>query len=221
MRRILLGAAALGTVLVAAPASAPARTVDQQQTSSTNNAALTSDQSIAQTFTAGMSGVLDQADLVLSTFGSPPASVTVEIRDTSAGAPGTAVLGTATIPTSSIAATKAFVPALFPTPVPISAGTKYAIVAYSPGTSPNDVGAWYQNPPSVYAGGSGFYTMTSSPPGAPWIDQMGDYAFRTYVAPAPPPASTGQRAAALKKCQKRHSARARRKCRRKAKQLPL
>ena len=49
----------------------------------------------------------------------------------------------------------------------------------------------------------------------------------TVCSPAPPPGPTpaggpsGQRAAALKKCKHRHSARARKRCRKRAKQLPL
>ena len=61
-----------------------------------------------------------------------------------------------------------------------------------------------------------------TPPSSSWNpDPTSDLAFKTYVVPTPHPASTGQRAAALKKCKKKHSARARKKCRKKANLLPL
>jgi hypothetical protein len=41
------------------------------------------------------------------------------------------------------------------------------------------------------------------------------------VGGSPPPGPTGQRGAALKKCKKKHSKKARRKCRKRAKRLPL
>ena len=66
------------------------------------------------------------------------------------------------------------------------------------------------------------YYTNSAPPTTPWSSAITqDFAFKTYVAPVTSTSSTGQRAAALKKCKKKHSARARRKCRKKAKLLPV
>ena len=66
IRKIALvsGVAAALILGVASPASAG--TLDQQQTSSNTNAGLFANQSGAQTFTAGITGGLDQADLLLS-----------------------------------------------------------------------------------------------------------------------------------------------------------
>src|SRR5262249_32060496 len=100
----------------------------------------------------------------------------------------------------------------------VTAGTKYAIVVYSPGAFGDAVGAWYQNS-DVYPGGSLFENLGSLPPGGTWTDLLEDLAFKTYVAPTPPP--TGQRAAALKRCKKKRSARARKKCKKRANLLPV
>ncbi len=66
------------------------------------------------------------------------------------------------------------------------------------------------------------YYTNSAPPSTPWSTSITqDFAFKTYVAPVTSASPTGQRAAALKKCKKKHSHRARKKCKKKAKLLPV
>jgi hypothetical protein len=52
-------------------------------------------------------------------------------------------------------------------------------------------------------------------------DGVGVTITQVVSPPAPPAGATGQRAAALKKCKKKHSAKKRKKCRKKAKRLPV
>jgi Ca2+-binding RTX toxin-like protein len=193
-RILVLASTALAALLLGAAASASAGTLDQQQTSSNTNVGLTSNQSGAQTFTAGLSGVLDQADLKLYKLGTPPDPVNVEIRDTSAGIPGTTVLATGTIPTSAITTTGTgeFASVTFATPALVTAGTLYALVAYAPGTG-SDVVSWFdQSGGDPYPSGGYFFSNGPIPPGGSWIGNAGnDYAFKTYVGPAPPQASGG------------------------------
>ena len=206
-RRIGLLCGVTGALLLGATASASAGTLDQQQPSSNTNAGLFTNQSVAQTFTPGMSGGVDRVDLSFLKVGTPPASVTVEIRNTSAGKPGTSVLGTTSVPTSLFGPTLAFVPATFATPAPVTAGTQYAIVTYSPGAGGNAVGSGYQGAGNPYAPGAMFVSNTSLPPGDPWNEQMGsDLAFITYVAPAPPTTTgspTTPTVVKKKKCKKK------------------
>src|SRR3954464_6063363 len=94
---------------------------------------------LAQTFTAGLSGPLGKVELYLNRLnivvGEPPPElpITVEIRTVSGLDPSTTVLATATIPASAIpiAQEPAWVPATFNTPTAVVAGTQYAIVAYT------------------------------------------------------------------------------------------
>jgi hypothetical protein len=177
-------------VCVLPPAVALAGTVDQQQTSSNTNTGLFSAQHAAQTFTAGISGVVDQVDLSLLKVGTPPASVTVEIRNTSAGNPGTAVLATASLPTSAIGPSPgSFIPVTFAAPALVAAGTQYAVVAYSPGAAGNAVGWNYQNTGNPYLPGGMFSSSDPIPPGGNWSNAglvNADLGFKTYVGPAPP-----------------------------------
>ena len=203
--RLFLASAACAPLLLGAAASASAGTLDQQQTSSTSTAGLFATQSVGQTFTAGITGGLDQADLLLSNENAPSAEpLTVEIRNASAGAPGTSVLASASIPNSAIGTIAAFVPATFTTPAAVTAGTQYALVAYTTHLT-NDWGGWfYQDSTDPYSGGAGFNSMEPVPPQGSWSNQGGgdDYAFKTYVTPAPttpperpitvpPPTTTG------------------------------
>jgi hypothetical protein len=186
-RIFLLASAALATLLLGAAASASAGTLDQQQTSSDADLALLSDQTPAQTFTAGISGGLDQVDLLLLKFGTPPPSVTVEIRNTSAGEPEGAVLAIASLSTSAIGTSPGFIPVAFAAPAPVAAGTQYAIVAYSPGTGGNTVEWRYQVAGNPYSPGAMFVSNATIPPGGGFGELGGsDLAFKTYVVSAPP-----------------------------------
>ena len=204
------------------PSLAMAGTLDQQQPTVAPMALNAhSTQSVAQTFTAGLSGKLDQVDLNLNMSGSPPVPLIVELREVSGGLPGGAILASQSVLSSGVVAFpgSGWVSFAFPTPAPVTAGTQYAIVAHSAAVFPETY-AWSQGMGTdPYAGGAAYL---ASPPTAPWMPvPVGppDFAFKTYVVPLPPP--TGQRAAALKKCKKKHSKRARRKCRMRARLLPV
>jgi hypothetical protein len=166
--RVSLAASLVATFLFAATASAFAG------------------QSPAQTFTAGTTGELDRADLLLRKAGSPDEPLTVEIRNAAGGQPGTAVLASASIPMSALGSSPEFVPATFDTPAAVTAGTQYALVAYTTHAT-NDCCGWsYQDATDPYSGGAGFNSNTV-PPQAPWSTQGGgdDYAFMTYVGGTP------------------------------------
>jgi hypothetical protein len=220
IRKIALVSGVAAALVLGVTSSASAGTLDQQQTASSTDGGLFDSQSVAQTFTPGMTGRLDQVDLLLFKLGTPPGpSVTVEIRGTSGGNPGAAPLATASIPTSSVGTTEAFLSAIFATPASVTAGTNYAIVVYSPGTGGNAVGVRYQNS-DVYSGGAGFYDGGEAiPPGSAWTPNgVSDFAFRTYVAPPLPPTTPS---VPKKKCKKHkhkhHAASAKKHCKKKKK----
>jgi hypothetical protein len=218
MLTVALSAACAGWVLL--PGAASAGTLDQQQPNGGGSGLqVQGTQSVAQTFTAGISGGLDQVDLKLSGAGgtAPTLPLMVEIRNATGAGPGATVLANGSVPASAAPATPAFVSVAFANPAAVQAGTLYAIVAYNSDTAPR-FWAWAIDPTNPYSRGDSFYTA-SSPPGATWTSFAGnDLSFKTYVSPPQP---TGQQAAALKKCKKKRSKAKRRKCRRKAKKLPV
>lgn len=157
----------------------------------------------AQTFTAGITGGLDQVDLFLQAHQAhsfDPTGLLVEIRTVAGNVPSAVVLGSATIPASDVPPSgfPAFVDALFTTPVAVVAGTQYAIVASATDGFPKET-SWIRTNGNPYAGGSPFFKNG----GDPWTaHSSGDFKFRTYVAPAanlalsktdsPDPATVGQ-----------------------------
>jgi hypothetical protein len=224
-KQLIVTLAACTALQLGLAASASAGTLDQHQDDQTGAPALfgpvEGNQSLAQTFTAGIGGNLDQVDLMLKKLGTPPVdSITVEIRSTSAGAPGplSAVLATAGVPMSSVGTSLAFVPVAISPPVPVTQGNQYAIVAYNAGVIGN-AASWGEvvtgNP---YPGGAAFINVSSFPPDDGWNDPGvgSDQAFRTYVAPA---STVPAPVAAKKKCKKkkkhRSAAAKKKKCKKK------
>jgi hypothetical protein len=201
-----------------APGTALAGTLDQQQPDGGAGKLVDSVQSVAQTFTAGISGGLDQVDLNLVTpVATPTAYLSVELRDVSGGAPGGMILASQSVPVSRVSGVAAFVSVTFAPPAPVVAGSHYAIVAYTATPGANAWGWTFSSAVDPYPGG-GIFSTTNSPPSGPWTPAIRDFAFKTYVVPSP---STGQRAAALKKCKKKHFHKARKKCKKKANLLPV
>lgn len=229
-RTFLLTAVAAAAALIPA-AGASAGTLDQQQTiSNFGGLQVDSTHSKAQTFTAGLTGQLDQVDLAISGAGSPTTPLTVQIRDGSATAPGTAVLATASVPTSAVTGNESWVPITFNSPASVTAGTQYSIVALT-----DSVASWFwyagqgATPDSAYVGGRLYFSPDGPPAMGTWSGgSPADFEFKTYVAPPTPPvvqppttAPTGQRAAALKKCKKKKNKKKRKKCKKKANLLPV
>jgi hypothetical protein len=225
MRRAI-GAAFIALALL--PGTALADTLDQQQPNSDTGAAVMDMESLAQTFTAGLTGGLGRVELILSAdSSSPDAPMTVEIRDVSGGSPGTAVLAAGSVPPSAVSSTEAWVPITFASAAPVTAGTQYSIVAYSYVDNAHRY-LWGIAFPNPYPAGEDYF-QTVSPPGPTWSPTAvldGDLAFKTYVeVPPGPPATgpTGRRAAAKKRCKKKFAkgTKKRRKCLKKAKKLPV
>ncbi len=233
-RTLLITVAAVAAVTPAATASAG--TLDQQQTvSNFGGLQVANITSKAQTFTAGLTGQLDQVDLAISNM-MATTPLTVQIRNGTATAPGDTVLATASVPTSAVPSSESFIPITFASPAQVTAGTQYSIVAL------NDSTGWFwyagktpdMSPTSAYEGGRLYSTPNGPPATGPWFEgnTLADFEFKTYVTPPTPPGpgggpggsgtpATGDRAEALKKCKKKRSQKTKKKCRKKAKKKPV
>jgi hypothetical protein len=168
---------------------ARADTLDQSQTTTTPFTAGRIDgpnsldpQSDAQTFTAGLTGGLDRVDLDLNNADAS-APLTVEVRNTSGGAPGSSVLASASVPASSVPSSAGFVEVDFASPAQVVSGTQYAIVAYTADLAPSVSYNWFASGSNPYSGGALWFDF-ASPPTA-WTEDAGfDFAFKTYVETA-------------------------------------
>jgi hypothetical protein len=218
IRKMGLVGGVVAALFLGVASSASAGTLDQQQTDfSAGTGTIDSGQTSAQTFTGGLAGAIDQVDVYLESSGTPTAPLNVEIRDVSGGAPGGTVLAGQSVPASSVPAAGSWVTVNFAIPAPVTAGSQYAIVAYSSTLSITQHYFWGYGGNS-YAGGGFSYTSTSPPSGA-WTPTTVDLAFKTYVGPAPqtPPTNTAQ--PTRKKCKKHkhHAASAKKHCKNKKK----
>lgn len=202
-RRLAVLTATVTALLLPTSPVAALGTLDQQQTSEEDNAHfIYATVEAAQIFTAGITGQLDHVDLLLNTgpdlggSGTPDSDLTVEIWTTAGGLPASPVPGA----TGTVLA--ANIPKGQPTwaqvaiSAPSVAGTQYAIVLSSPGSSvegcqgdPPDPGQdcwqWFFDADgNPYTGGALYSSLDS---GATWAAVGGsDAAFRTYVTPPAP-----------------------------------
>lgn len=143
----------------------------------------------AQTFTAGLTGGLDRVDLLLNNTGAS-APLTVQIRNTSGGAPGSSVLASASVPAASVPSSAGFVEVDFASPAPVKSGTQYAIVAYTADTS-SLVYEWALSTLNPYSRGAQWVSFASPP--TTWTEiSSDDFAFKTYVVKSQDGNSQGQ-----------------------------
>ena len=191
--RIRLALAFLLVVAVVVVPSASAGTLDQSQPVIRANVitGFSDVFPLAQTFTSGKTGALDQVDLVVGRTASfITAPMLVEIRPVSGGVPSGAPLGSASLPAASVPV--AFVPTAFfsiqlSSPAPVTAGVQYAIVVSSGSCG---FANCYESAPGPigdsYPAGSGWFSPNS---GATWspYNAFGstDLPFKTYVLEGP------------------------------------
>jgi hypothetical protein len=198
--RVLLFAA-LFALLVAPGVASAAGTLDQQQTETSSYYFVEGPQvspfksgfSLAQTFTAGLSGSLDQVELPLRRRAQTTLPVNIQITSVeSGGAPNNAgVLASTTAPASEIPTSgTGFVAITFTVPPSVVAGTQYAIVVYTadPNEGAYEWGGSTPNPSTgnVYAAGEPWASINSPP--STWTAErergfVFDLGFKTYVTP--------------------------------------
>ena len=180
MRRILFTGAVLIGAMVLPSGAAAATTVDQQQNEISCAVATTDSGAstyIGQTFTAGTSGTLVGVAFWPSATGFGKAMVTVEVRDTVGGNPGSTVLAQASVRTN---VHDKWVKVTFRTGATITAGTQYALLFHMNAGSQMVLGCAQHDP---YAGGNSTFTFDE----ATWSPFVGedtlpwDVAFRTYM----------------------------------------
>jgi hypothetical protein len=139
-----------------------------------------SSQSVAQTFTAGITGDLTSVGVEIQTWdGAPGVPISVKITTVSGGAPDNSnVIGTGTISASDVLSSVSLINVPLTGTPHLTAGTQYAIVLSS--SAPSCCGDTFYATDSEagYAGGSEFTGNTT------WSDDSNDMAFVTYVEAA-------------------------------------
>jgi hypothetical protein len=148
--------------------------------------AIASVQSVAQTFTVGIPGVLSRIELdIIEGFTGPPtAPLAVQIQTVSGGLPSGTSLGTRFLTSADLTTTFSFIPIDFSSfNINVSVNDALAIVLSS---SETDLFyGWSLLTVSGGYGGGASYTNLGSGWTLPVVGE--DMRFRTYVAPVPEP----------------------------------
>jgi hypothetical protein len=178
-----LGGALLASLLALAPGSAEAQApvVDQSFTTPMNLGANINEccAFIAQTFTAGRSGILAGVSVDVASFGPYP--LHLAILSTTGGMPGPTVLAETTLAPGSVPLSTIV---SLPQAMSVVAGEQYAIVASFLGAPPAGAGQfqgiWYGATGDAYPGGM----LWASGDGVSWFTFGPDFDlhFQTYVA---------------------------------------
>ena len=201
---------AMAAVLVplASPTGVFAGTLDQSQTIVGAN----SDDSrpvgyVGQTFTAGLSGELDQVDVYVrrnpACTGVSALAVDMYPRTGSPFPQG--FFARAVVPADRVPTSFGWVSFVFPNPAIVTAGGENTFLLRPLDAAVCDPGQsafhWALAPrmENPYPGGDGFTCRSLA------CDFVGDYAFKTYVATPPPPPPEFTRELTLKYSQKKES----------------
>jgi hypothetical protein len=140
-------------------------------------------QQLSQSFTAGVTGTLSSLGLGMAQQGSPT-SLTLEVFAAAGGLPTGSALTSQTLTGSGLSvvtAGQAMFDVVLSSPIPVSSGSVYAIVARAAGASPAKVD-WYRSTP--YSPGTAGYLDAFG-----WHALAYDYTFATYVIPDPTPSA--------------------------------
>jgi hypothetical protein len=142
----------------------------------------------AQTFAAGLSGTLEQVDLLLGRLDPLERNLTVQIQTVSSGTPTGVVLASAELTPADVPVTEFPNLTFVSLPLPPSAsiaGTTYAIVLSDPTAAPfgGPQYFWGGTHGDPYPNGNALLTIDG---GASWL-QFADFdmGFKTYVTPLP------------------------------------
>jgi hypothetical protein len=182
----------LAALLYLAPmASATGSQLDQSYTPTVNSTdTVSTSESVAETFTVGIAGVLTDVEVPVSDSGSPNAPIVVDITTLTAGAPNLSnVVGTGTIPASSLNGSAQYVTTTLSLQPTVTVGEQLALVLTTTNTSGSY--SWWDANVTGYAGGSAFERT-----GGSWNALSGwDKAFATFVGQPAPTSGGGPRGA--------------------------
>ena len=156
-------------------------TVDQQQLMRAGSGPLggtNSDQKVAQVVTAGVTGTLVEVRLAVTC--TPGAAMSVQIQGvTAAGAPDGNILSSASVQPGMLPADGSLRGITLATPLAVSVGTQFAIVAIGPPT--NSCAITFGPPGETYPGGRSFFDARPNLPG--WVENTGEFPFQTVMGP--------------------------------------
>jgi len=219
-------ALAIGLAALAAPSLASAQAVPDASCTSPSVGVIGQGGNSrgAQTFTAQNTGALTRAQVEIDKVSAPGDWILSINTVDGSGIPTNTVLGATTIPDASVPSGVGTLTGDFASPATVTAGQQYALVFARPASDTLRIRYSVVNA----CPGDAFFSSSQTDP----FDYVCvnpnecELVFAVFVEPPmpqsnPSPPPTGRRAAALKKCKNKKSAKARKKCKKKANKLPV
>lgn len=186
--------AALVMTMVVVPSASAETLLDQSQEQAAASSSYSpndeANAGLAQTFKAGVAGILHSVDLRVYKVNTPTVGLKVELR---AGPPNGTLLATSDLVAVDKVGTDpagAWVSFRFATPATLVAGTEYSLVlapAIADTNAADPTYVWLRSATDAYAGGTAWAAATSAAP-IPWLQlsPAADFAFHTYLTTAAP-----------------------------------
>ena len=189
MRRTILLLTVMSTsILLAGGVALAASLLDQEQTDTASGVGFDASYPLAQTFTAGLSGSVDKVSVTAWRAGSTGVGdmlVSIQTLD-EAGFPSGTVLGSGSADVDGFATFPPGDPVDIPLtqPAPVSAGTKYALVATSANAVPEggSVYSWSGSTNDAYDRGDALGRRDGQWEHRSNNGENVDFAFKTFVA---------------------------------------
>ncbi|UCG59022.1 MAG: hypothetical protein JSU70_05835 [Phycisphaerales bacterium] len=180
--------ASLSFTIVLLLCSAAFAGLDQFQETKTGGAMYGEGDFWAQTFTAGLEGILDRVDLGMYVADNS-IPTTVEIRTTAGGVPTDTILGSVLVPASVLKTGLGWRSIdLLPLEIASTPGTMYAIVIWNTDPSPEGTNAislnWGSDGVDLYTRGSVWKSLFGVDHWSQYAYGPADLQFRTYVRPS-------------------------------------
>ncbi len=185
--RVVAPVALIAGSLLAAPTAQAASTLDQDVPDSGLSTTVDASKTLAQAFTAGLTGALTSIDIALRKSGSG-GDVTVSIYAVNgSGQPTGTAMASTVVPPSAITTTGiwsagvTFVNVAFTSAPRVVAGTQYAYTIEAPNANSAGTPSSYYVAylaAAAYAGGNSWFCTPGS---CTWSPQGTDLGFRTYV----------------------------------------
>jgi hypothetical protein len=144
-------------------------------------------QDVAQTFTVGLTGQLTSVEFLLSSIGTPPGDLILDIRGTTGGVPNendASVLGSSVLTATVLGSPAAFVSFdLTASNIQVTTGQVLAIVLRSRDSTLGDDYRANGDEGGTYAGGAGYLRSQGTGVWDAWETGVGpiDFGFKTYT----------------------------------------
>ncbi len=175
------GAAISGDTIVAGGLTDTATISSEIQDADHQFATDSTNEDIAQSFTATAAEPLSKISVFIGKTGNPTTNISVRIAENSSNSPVKTSLANGVISYSSVGLTPSWIDVTFTNPATLLSGEKYWIVLDTNGHSASNYWNWRKDTGNNYVNNSGKYSSNCCTGNPSWSDVGGDLMFRAWL----------------------------------------